>query len=188
MRYGVTMFVTDVSIGIVELARAVEERGLDSLWRPGHPPTPTSRATPPPAGGAEVAVTGSNPRSTKDDVAAAVAEAGLHVYALHGATPEEFQEQHVLALDIEPNIVIDDGGDLVPVRVAGVHLRAAARVQREDARAGVLAPTRDAHRVALLLALGGAFVAGRSTAPHAPARATARRRDVRIADRSCAGA
>lgn len=65
------------------------------------------------AAGAEVAVTGSNPRSTKDDVAAAVAEEGLAVYALHGATPAEFQEQHLLALEIEPNIVIDDGGDLV---------------------------------------------------------------------------
>lgn len=65
------------------------------------------------AGGAEVSVTGSNPRSTKDDVAAAVSESGLHVYALHGASPEEFQEQHLMALDIEPNVVIDDGGDLV---------------------------------------------------------------------------
>jgi probable F420-dependent oxidoreductase len=51
MRYGVTMFVTDVSIGIVELARAVEERGLDSLWLPEHTHIPTSRRTPHPAGG-----------------------------------------------------------------------------------------------------------------------------------------
>ncbi len=65
------------------------------------------------AGGADVSVTGSNSLSTKDDVAAAVAERGLHVYATHGASPSEFQEQHLLAIDIEPNIVIDDGGDLV---------------------------------------------------------------------------
>jgi probable F420-dependent oxidoreductase len=51
MRYGVTMFVTDLSIGVVELARAVEERGLDSLWLPEHTHIPTSRTTPHPAGG-----------------------------------------------------------------------------------------------------------------------------------------
>jgi probable F420-dependent oxidoreductase len=50
MRYGVTMFATDVSIGVVELARAVEERGLDSLWLPEHTHIPTSRATPHPSG------------------------------------------------------------------------------------------------------------------------------------------
>ena len=46
MRYGVTLFVTDVSIGIVELAKAVEERGLESLWLPEHTHIPASRKTP----------------------------------------------------------------------------------------------------------------------------------------------
>lgn len=46
MRYGVTMFATDVSIDVVELARAVEERGLESLWLPEHTHIPTSRRTP----------------------------------------------------------------------------------------------------------------------------------------------
>ena len=46
MRYGVTMFVTDVSMDIVSLARATEERGLDSLWLPEHTHIPTSRRTP----------------------------------------------------------------------------------------------------------------------------------------------
>ncbi len=55
MRYGVTMFLTDLSIGIVELSRAVEERGLQSLWLPEHTHIPTSRATPPPTGDAELA-------------------------------------------------------------------------------------------------------------------------------------
>lgn len=55
MRYGVTVFLTDKSIGIVELAGAVEERGLDSLWLPEHTHIPTSRATPPPTGDAELA-------------------------------------------------------------------------------------------------------------------------------------
>lgn len=50
MRYGVTMFATDVSIDVVELARAVEERGLDSLWLPEHTHIPTSRKTPHPSG------------------------------------------------------------------------------------------------------------------------------------------
>jgi probable F420-dependent oxidoreductase len=51
MRFGVTLFATDRSIGIVELARAVEERGLDSVWVPEHTHIPTTRRTPYPAGG-----------------------------------------------------------------------------------------------------------------------------------------
>lgn len=50
MRYGVTMFPTDLSIGPVELGRAVEERGLDSVWFPEHTHIPVSRLTPAPAG------------------------------------------------------------------------------------------------------------------------------------------
>jgi probable F420-dependent oxidoreductase len=46
MRYGVTMFATDVSIDVVELARATEERGLGSLWLPEHTHIPASRMTP----------------------------------------------------------------------------------------------------------------------------------------------
>ncbi len=46
MRYGVTMFVTDISMGIVELATAVDERGLDSVWLPEHTHIPTSSRTP----------------------------------------------------------------------------------------------------------------------------------------------
>lgn len=65
------------------------------------------------AGGAEVSVTGSNPLSTKDDVVAALAAKGIHVYAWHGATPEEFRGHQLAALDVEPHVVIDDGGDLV---------------------------------------------------------------------------
>ena len=65
------------------------------------------------AGGAEVSVTGSNPLSTQDDVAAALAADGLHVYAWYGATEEEYFQHLNDALDIKPNIVIDDGGDLV---------------------------------------------------------------------------
>lgn len=63
--------------------------------------------------GAEVSVTGSNPLSTQDDIAAALVEDGFYVYAWHGTTDEEYYEHLNGALDIKPNIVIDDGGDLV---------------------------------------------------------------------------
>ncbi len=49
--FGVTMFPTDYSIQPVELARAVEERNLDSLFFPEHTHIPASRATPFPGGG-----------------------------------------------------------------------------------------------------------------------------------------
>jgi adenosylhomocysteinase len=65
------------------------------------------------AGGATVAVAGSNPESTKDDVVAALAAEGLHVYARHGAEPAEMRRYMGLALELVPHVVIDDGGDLV---------------------------------------------------------------------------
>jgi probable F420-dependent oxidoreductase len=55
VRYGITMFATDVSIDVVELARAVEARGFDSLWLPEHTHIPVSRRTPPPTGDAVLA-------------------------------------------------------------------------------------------------------------------------------------
>ncbi len=63
--------------------------------------------------GAEVAITGSNPLSTQDDVAAALAEEGINVFAWHGCTDEEYNTFLDKALDIKPTIIIDDGGDLV---------------------------------------------------------------------------
>ncbi len=65
------------------------------------------------AGGAAVAVAGSNPESTKDDVVAALAAEGLSVYARHGATPDEMRRYMGFALELAPHVVIDDGGDLV---------------------------------------------------------------------------
>ncbi|MBL8774665.1 MAG: LLM class F420-dependent oxidoreductase [Acidimicrobiales bacterium] len=50
MRFGITMFPTDLSIGPVQLGREAEARGLDSLWFPEHTHIPTSRRTPAPAG------------------------------------------------------------------------------------------------------------------------------------------
>ena len=63
--------------------------------------------------GAEVTVTGSNPLSTQDDVAAALVEEGLKVYAWYNCTPEEYDTFLDKALDTKPEIIIDDGGDLV---------------------------------------------------------------------------
>ncbi len=54
MQFGVTMFMTDQTIGPVDLARAVEERGLVSLYVPEHTHIPTSRKTPPPTGDAQL--------------------------------------------------------------------------------------------------------------------------------------
>jgi adenosylhomocysteinase len=65
------------------------------------------------SGGGEVSVTGSNPLSTQDDVAAALVKDGLDVYAWYGATDEEYTEHLSMALGHKPNIIIDDGGDLV---------------------------------------------------------------------------
>ena len=65
------------------------------------------------AGGAEMYVTGSNPLSTQDDIVAALAEGGINVFALHGATKEEYNECIESVLMAEPDIIIDDGGDLV---------------------------------------------------------------------------
>ncbi|MGN1314517.1 MAG: adenosylhomocysteinase [Lachnospiraceae bacterium] len=65
------------------------------------------------AGGAEMYVTGSNPLSTQDDVAAALVAAGLNVYAWYNATSEEYEAHIRRVLEAGPNIIIDDGGDLV---------------------------------------------------------------------------
>ncbi|MDD5987092.1 MAG: adenosylhomocysteinase [Eubacteriales bacterium] len=65
------------------------------------------------AGGAQLAATGSNSLSTQDDVAAALAEDGLHVYAVHGIDEEGYFAHIEQCLSHKPNIIIDDGGDLV---------------------------------------------------------------------------
>ncbi|WP_324825034.1 adenosylhomocysteinase [Sinanaerobacter sp. ZZT-01] len=65
------------------------------------------------AGGAEMSVTGSNVLSTQDEIAAALAVTGMKVYAYHGATAEEYNRHIEMALEHGPNIVIDDGSDLI---------------------------------------------------------------------------
>ncbi|MBD3185673.1 adenosylhomocysteinase [Candidatus Bathyarchaeota archaeon] len=65
------------------------------------------------AGGAEVLLCGSNPLSTQDDVSAALVSHGVKVFAWHGNTQEEFYWCIRECLKHEPNILIDDGADLI---------------------------------------------------------------------------
>ena len=65
------------------------------------------------AGGAEMYITGSNPLSTQDDVAAALVADGLNVFAWYNCTPEEYDQHITSVLENNCNIIIDDGGDLV---------------------------------------------------------------------------
>ncbi|MBR3043576.1 MAG: adenosylhomocysteinase [Oscillospiraceae bacterium] len=65
------------------------------------------------AGGAEMYITGSNPLSTQDDVAAALVHGGLNVFAWHGTTPEEYEAHTRRVIEAQPHFIIDDGGDLV---------------------------------------------------------------------------
>ncbi|GFR37460.1 adenosylhomocysteinase [Insulibacter thermoxylanivorax] len=67
------------------------------------------------AGGAEVTITGSNPLSTQDDVCAALVEDGITVFARYQPTPEEYKQMLVLALETKPDLIIDDGADLVTI-------------------------------------------------------------------------
>ena len=64
-------------------------------------------------GGAEMHITGSNPLSTQDDVAAAVVSGGLTVHAVHGCSVEEYFQHIDRVLEAGPDIIVDDGGDLV---------------------------------------------------------------------------
>lgn len=67
------------------------------------------------AGGAEVAITGSNPLSTQDDVCAALVEDGIAVFAKYNPTPEEYHDLLVRTVETKPDLIIDDGGDLVTI-------------------------------------------------------------------------
>jgi adenosylhomocysteinase len=65
------------------------------------------------AGGAKIALTGSNPLSTQDDVAAALADDGLNVYAFRGENETEYYECLDEALKISPDVTLDDGADTI---------------------------------------------------------------------------
>ena len=65
------------------------------------------------AGGAEGHATGCNPLSTQDDVAAGLASLGVNTYAEYGVDKEQYEKLLLEALACKPNLIIDDGGDLV---------------------------------------------------------------------------
>lgn len=67
------------------------------------------------AGGAGVALCGSNPLSTQDDVAAALTKKGVNVYAWHGETTEEYYWCVNKVIDYNPVVTLDDGADLVSI-------------------------------------------------------------------------
>lgn len=79
-------------------------------------------------GGAQMAVTGSNPLSTQDDVACGLAAAGMAVFARHNVSATEYREHLLAVLSTKPQVIIDDGGDLVEL----------LHGQRSDLAAGVL--------------------------------------------------
>ena len=65
------------------------------------------------AGGAEVYLTGSNPLSTQDDVAAGLASMGVETFGIHGVSPEEYEAHLMETLNVRPHLIVDDGGDLI---------------------------------------------------------------------------
>ncbi len=64
-------------------------------------------------GGAEVHLTGCNPLSTQDDVAAAVADLGVETYGIYGVDMQRYEELLVESLRCRPHLIVDDGGDLI---------------------------------------------------------------------------
>ncbi len=85
------------------------------------------------AGGAEVALCASNPLSTQDEVAAALATEGVQVYAIRGEDRETYYRHIHQALEIRPHLTLDDGADLVTT----LHTR------RTDLLEGVIGGTEE---------------------------------------------
>lgn len=93
------------------------------------------------AGGADVVITGSNPLSTQDAIAAALVEDGITVYDWHGCTDEEYHQQLNWVLDCEPDLIIDDGGDMVHM------LHTSRRELLKNIRGGAEETTTGIHRL-----------------------------------------
>lgn len=91
------------------------------------------------AGGAEVVITGSNPLSTQDDVCAALVEDGITVFAKYNPDPAEYKALMVKTLETKPDLIIDDGGDLVTILHAERQdLLANVRGGAEETTTGIL--------------------------------------------------
>lgn len=91
------------------------------------------------AGGAEVTITGSNPLSTQDDVCAALVDDGITVFAKHNPNPAEYKRLVRQSLESKPDLIIDDGGDLVTLLQSecpelGVNIRGGA----EETTTGII--------------------------------------------------
>jgi adenosylhomocysteinase len=93
------------------------------------------------AGGAEVAIAGCNPLSTQDDVAAALLEEGAAVFAKRGVDAREYEELLVRTLETKPDLIIDDGGDLVTI------LHTSRRDLLDTVRGGAEETTTGIHRL-----------------------------------------
>ena len=85
------------------------------------------------AGGAKVTLCGSNPLSTQDEVAAALAEDGIEVFAWRGVNSKDYYWCVDSVLDAKPSITMDDGGDLVTRIHKG----------RQDLLKGIIAGTEE---------------------------------------------
>jgi adenosylhomocysteinase len=69
--------------------------------------------------GADVTVSGSNPLSTQDDVCAALVERGVRVFATHDPSEEDFEGYLLRTIETSPDLIIDDGAELVSRLVDG---------------------------------------------------------------------
>ncbi|MDD4721759.1 MAG: adenosylhomocysteinase [Acidaminococcaceae bacterium] len=94
--------------------------------------------------GANVTVTGSNPLSTQDDIAAALVKNGITVFATHDCTNEEYDLYLNRALDTHPSLIVDDGGDLVNM------LQGARAAQAHEIIGGSEETTTGVHRLKAL--------------------------------------
>ncbi len=90
------------------------------------------------AGGADVHLAASNPLSTQDDVAAALAAEGVGVHARHGVTREEYVAHLTAVLKAGPQLLLDDGCDLVDLLHTKPALRKGVRAGIEETTTGVL--------------------------------------------------
>ena len=64
-------------------------------------------------GGAQVYLTGCNPLSTQDDVAAAMASLGVETFGVHGVDMRGYEDLLTETLKCRPHLIVDDGGDLI---------------------------------------------------------------------------
>lgn len=100
------------------------------------------------AGGAEVFVTGCNPLSTQDDVAAALAHLGFEVNAVHGVSDEDYERHLEKTLSFCPHLIIDDGGDFINL------LHGKCRAYGKDLIGGCEETTTGIHRLKARCARG----------------------------------